>query len=263
MILDQQNGGVIALGILVELDVTLTIFIQFVKSFPVADARVARKLRDEVVEHRFGENFALAADELGPIGFASWVLYFLFSFALVSFYGTFRQVALGAELLKLRFVVDVCAFELWSKGSTQCVLADRQTVRAIEIDLLLPFGLTDRHISPSVCKLLHLLRQQPIITRRLSWIHKLHVLSLLFQLTWIHQVTWVRVRFSLRQFVDGCLDISFCLIESEFNLFDFCEAHFLYLFEFFRVLEFPFATNHWSAPAVGVLADSFNVVYWS
>jgi hypothetical protein len=54
LILNEQNSGVVTLSIFEELDVTLTVFIQFVKTSPIANASVTRKLRNEVVEHFFG-----------------------------------------------------------------------------------------------------------------------------------------------------------------------------------------------------------------
>ena len=90
------------LGSFVEVDVTFTIFIQFVESFPVADGGVAWKLRYEVVEHRLSQDFALATYVLRSVSLACRILYFFLSiFTLVSFDSTLRQLTFCAKLLKL------------------------------------------------------------------------------------------------------------------------------------------------------------------
>ena len=160
LILDEEDRGVVAFGLLEEGGVTLAVFVQFVEALPVADAGVAWELRDEVVEHGLGEDFALAADVLRSVALASWVLNLLFAVALVRFHCSLGQLAFRAKLLKLRCIINVSTFKLRSKRCSPCIVTNREAIRPIQIDLSLSFRIIDRHVLPTMCKLLHLFRQQ-------------------------------------------------------------------------------------------------------
>ena len=112
LILDEEDRGVVAFGLLEEGGVTLAVFVQFVEALPVADAGVAWELRDEVVEHGLGQDFTLAADVLRSVALASWVLNLLFAVALVRFHCSLGQLAFRAKLLKLRCIINVSTFKL-------------------------------------------------------------------------------------------------------------------------------------------------------